>query len=154
MSVLHLRFVALAFVLALMVGLPINETNAEPVLVEKQAKSEFEAVSAAIRDGLKAKKMAIVRQIHFHDMLEVVGVSSELATTYETFHPRYGKVLYANDKAAFIEVPLRIHVRETDNGVVVQYRTPSSIFAAYNGLAKMGAELDGLFADVVGGAIK
>ena len=70
--------------------------------------------------------------------------------TFETFHPRFGKVLYANDRMAFIEAPLRIHLRDTDDGVVVRYRLPSSVFGPYEGLAGMGAKLDGIFADVVG----
>ncbi len=98
--------------------------------------------------------MAIIRQIHFHDMLAAVNVESEQAVTYETFHPRFGKVVYANDKAAFIELPLRIHLRETDDGVVVRYRRPSIIFAPYDGLADLGAELDQIFADVVGRVTK
>ncbi len=133
---------------------PSGPVHAEPVLLEHSAAGDFKTVSGRIQSGLKAKKMAIIRQLHFHDMLEFADVSSELATTYETFHPRFGKIVYDNDKAAFIEPPLRIHVRETDDGVVVWYRTPSSIFADYNGLADMGAQLDAIFAAVVGEAIK
>lgn len=127
---------------------------AAPALVEASASGDFQTVTDRIQTGLKARKMAIVRQIRFHDMLEAVGVTSEQAMTFETFHPRYGKIVYENDKRAFIELPLRIHVRETESGVVVRYRTPSSIFADYNGLDRLGAELDALFADVVAEAVR
>lgn len=147
------HFAALSL-MALIMALPPRIAAAAPVLVEHNAAGDFEAVTISIQNGLRANEMAIVRQIQFHDMLEVVGIESELAVTFETFHPRFGRVVYANDKAAFIELPLRIHVRETDDGVVIRYRTPSSIFADYNGLAGMGAELDGIFADIVAEAIK
>lgn len=126
----------------------------DPELVEVQSTKSFDDAAAGIRDGLKARKMAIIRQIHFHDMLAAVNVDSERAVTYETFHPRFGKVIYANDKSAFIELPLRIHLRETDGGVVVRYRRPSTILAPYQGLADLGAELDQIFADVVDRATK
>lgn len=148
------QIVAALLFLAIAAAHPAQEAQAAPVLVEKQAAGNFETVTGRIQTGLKARKMAIVRQIHFQDMLQVVGIKSEPAMTFETFHPRFGKILYANDKAAFIEVPLRIHVRETDDGVVVRYRTPSSVFAGYTGLADMGAELDAMFADIVAEAIK
>jgi len=148
------RAVAATLFLGMLALAPTGPVLAEPVLVEQAAAGDFETVSGRIQSGLKARKMAIVRQIHFQDMLEAVGVSSEPAITYETFHPRFGKIVYANDTAAFIELPLRIHVRETDTGVVVQYRTPSSIFAPYNGLTEMGAQLDAIFADVVGEAVR
>lgn len=129
---------------------PLRASAHDPALIEKQARGTFEETSAGIREALKENKMAIVRQIHFHDMLSMVGIESENMMTFETFHPRFGKVLYANDRAAFIEAPLRIHLRQTDDGVVVRYRLPSSVFSPYQGLSDMGAKLDAIFADVVG----
>jgi len=122
----------------------------DPQLVEVQSTKSFDDAAAAIREGLEANNMMIGRQVHFHDMLSMAGVDSERMLTFETFHPRFGKVLYANDKSAFIEPPLRLHLRETDDGVVVRYRLPSSMFAPYQGLSAMGTELDAIFADVVG----
>lgn len=148
-----IRFATL-LILVLTAGLAHRDALAEPVLVEHKAAGSFDAVTTSIQNGLKAKKMAVLRPLRFHDMLEAAGVKSELAMTFETFHPRYGKIVYANDRRAFIELPLRIHVRETDDGVVIRYRTPSSIFADYDGLADMAAELDGIFSEVVAEAIK
>jgi len=129
---------------------PLRAGAHDPALIEKQARGTFEETSAGIREALKENKMAIVRQIHFHDMLSMVGIESESMMTFETFHPRFGKDIYANDRAAFIEAPLRIHLRQTDDGVVVRYRLPSSVFSPYQGLSDMGAKLDAIFADVVG----
>ncbi len=150
----HPRALIVALALGLAAALPAGMAKAEPVLVEHSAAADFRTVSARIQNGLKARKMAIVRQIHFHAMLAVVGISAAPATTYETFHPRFGKIVYDNDRDAFIELPLRIHVRETDDGVIIRYRTPSSIFAAYDGLSDMGAELDRIFAEIVAEAIE
>ena len=122
----------------------------DPRLVEIQASASFEDAADGIREGLEANNMAIVRQIHFHDMLGMVGIESERMLTFETFHPRFGKMLYVNDKSAFIEAPLRIHLRETGEGVLIRYRLPSSVFAPYRGLTGAGVDLDTIFADVVG----
>jgi len=129
---------------------PLRAGAHDPALIEKLARGTFEETSAGIREALKENKMAIVRQIHFHDMLSMVGIESESMMTFETFHPRFGKDIYANDRAAFIEAPLRIHLRQTDDGVVVRYRLPSSVFRPYQALSDMGAKLDAIFADVVG----
>lgn len=141
-------FVALCALAA--AAVPLQASAHDAALIEKKARGTFEETSTGIREALKENKMAIVRQIHFHDMLSMVGIESENILTFETFHPRFGKVLYANDRAAFIEAPLRIHLRQTDDGVVVRYRLPSSVFSPYRGLSDMGAKLDAIFADVVG----
>lgn len=121
----------------------------DPELIEVESAKSIEQAAAAIREGLEANKMMIVRQIHFHEMLGMVGIESERMLTFETFHPRFGKAIYENDKSAFLEPPLRIHLRETDAGALVRYRLPSSVFAPYNGLGAIGADLDAIFADVV-----
>ncbi len=139
----------LAIALAI-IALPAAVHAHDPDVVEVKAKGSFEETAQGINDGLKAKKMMVPRQFHFHDMLSMVDIESEQMMTFATFHPRYGKVLYANDRAAFIELPLHIHLRETDDGVRIWYRKPSSTFAPYNGLADLGTELDTIFADVVG----
>lgn len=122
----------------------------DPEVVEVKANVSFDDTALGIQQGLKAKMMMVPRQYHFHDMLSMADIEAEKMTTIATFHPRYGKRVYANDRTAFIELPLRIHIRETDDGVTIWYRKPSSTFAPYNGLADMGEELDTLFADVVG----
>ncbi len=129
-------------------------TAAQDAIVERTATAPFEQTATGIREGLEANKMAIIRQIHFHDMLSVVGIEAEQMLTFETFHPRYGKVVYANDRDAFIELPLRIHVREMDGKVIVRYRPPSAVFAGYTGLSDLGAELDQMFAEIVGGVAR
>ena len=58
-------------------------------------------------------------------------------------------MIFAKDANALIEVPLRIVVRESGGKVNIRYRKPSAIFAPYSGLAKMGKELDGVFADII-----
>jgi hypothetical protein len=105
-------------------AVPLRASAHDPALIEKTARGTFEETSTGIREALKENKMAIVRQIHFHDMLSMVGIESENMMTFETFHPRFGKALYANDRAAFIEAPLRIHLR---------YRLPSSVFGPIEG---------------------
>ena len=146
------RFAAPLCACAIVLAAVVSASSAiahDPELVQVQAKGSFDETATGIREGLEAHKLMVPRQYHFHDMLRMAGIESEHMMTFETFHPRFGKVVYANDRSAFVELPLRIHLRETDNGVVIWYRRPSSIFGPYDGLAELGAELDTLFADVI-----
>lgn len=126
----------------------VHAHDAEIVTVT--ANVSFEDAALGIQQGLNAKMMWVPRQYYFHDMLGMVGVESEPMVTIATIHPRLGKVIYSNDRSAFVELPLHIHMRKTDDGVMIWYRKPSSTFAPYNGLADLGEQLDTLFADVVG----
>ncbi len=70
------------------------------------------------------------------------------AMGFEIFHPRYGKVIFAKDTNALIDVPLRIVLREERGKVILRYRKPSVTFAPYSGLSGLGRELDSIFADI------
>ncbi|MCH7795642.1 MAG: DUF302 domain-containing protein [Proteobacteria bacterium] len=94
-------------------------------------------------------KLVIVKEVPFQKMLGMVGVKAEKMLGFEIFHPRYGKVIYENDPAAFKDAPLRILVREVGGKVKLEYRKPSVVFAPYPGLSKLGKELDEVFADIV-----
>ena len=84
----------------------------------------------------------------------MVGVKAEKMSGFEIFHPRYGKVLYANDKNAFLEAPLRILLRDKGGEVAIRYRKPSVVFAGYSGLSDLGSQLDKVFAKIVGSVAK
>ncbi len=84
----------------------------------------------------------------------MVGVKAEKIAGLEIFHPRYGKVLYANDKDAFLEVPLRILVMQTGDDTMIRYRKPSAALADYSGLSSLGDELDQVFAKIVDSVAK
>ena len=138
--------------LVLMSGLalaPVGAAQAGGAIATQTVKGKFNKVIASLKREIARHKLVIIKQIPYRKMLAMVGTKSEPLMGFEIFHPRFGKVIYGADVNAFKEVPLRILLRGTKSGVVIQYRKPSAIFASYPGLAGLGKQLDGAFADIV-----
>lgn len=123
-------------------------------MVTVTAKGNFDATVTELKKALTANQLVLIKDIPFQQMLGMVGVKSEPLISFEIFHPRYGKVIYENDKKAFIVVPLRIVVHEQGGKVVLSYRKPSAAFAGYSGLSAMAKELDGVFGNIAKAAAK
>ncbi len=138
--------------LVLIGGLTLASTQkalaAEDVVTQMVA-APFDKVVTNLKRQVTGHKLVIVKEVPFQKMLGMVGVKAEKMLGFEIFHPRYGKVLYENDPAAFKDAPLRILVREAGGKVKLEYRKPSVVFAPYPGLSKLGKELDEVFADIV-----
>ena len=60
-----------------------------------------------LNGAVTANKLVIVKEVPFTKMLGMVGVKAEKIKSFEIFHPRFGKVIYAADKNAFLAAPLR-----------------------------------------------
>lgn len=123
-------------------------------MVTVTAKGNFDTTVTELKKALTANQLVMIKDIPFQQMLGMVGVKSEPLISFEIFHPRYGKVIYENDKNAFIVVPLRIVVHEQGGKVVLSYRKPSAAFAGYSGLSAMAKELDGVFDKIAKAAAK
>ena len=150
----RIRSVTTPFVvaLALVIGaqLPsMNSAAAAENFVAKTVKGPFDKVVTNLKREITAHKLVIVKQVPYQQMVKMVGVNAKPMMGFEIFHPRYGKVIYAKDVSAFKEVPLRILVRSSGNKVVLEYRKPSTLFAAYSGLSDLGEQLDQVLADIV-----
>lgn len=141
-----------AMALALVIGAQLTAVNAAAAaedVVQKTVNGPFDKVVANLKRGITAHKLVVVKEVPYQQMIKMVGVNAEPMMGFEIFHPRYGKVLYETDVAAFKDVPLRIVVRATGDEVVLEYRKPSAVFAPYSGLEGLGKELDQVFADIV-----
>ncbi len=114
------------------------------------SKYNFEETLSNIKRAIEGKEMMVLFTPDHQEMLKMVGVQAKPMTTVEFFHPRYGKLIFMNDMAAAIEVPIRIIVMDGDMGTMITYRKPSEIFKNYKGLADMGKALDGDLSDIVG----
>jgi len=138
----------LVVVVALSFGSIASAGAAEDVVTTKVA-GPFDKVVTNLKRQVAAHKLIIIKLIPFQQMLRMVGVKAGKAIGLEIFHPRYGKVIFNNDKRAMIDVPLRMIVRAKGSDVMIMYRKPSAVFAKYSGLGDMAKELDGVFADMV-----
>lgn len=123
-------------------------------MVTVTAKGNFDATVTELKKAITANQLVLIKDIPFQQMLKMTGVNSEPLMSFEIFHPRYGKVIYENDKNAFIVVPLRIVVHDQGGKVVLSYRKPSAALAGYSGLSKMAAELDEAFDKIAKSAAK
>lgn len=126
-----------------------QKTLAAEDIVTQMVAAPFDKVVTNLKRQITGHKLVIVKEVPYQKMLGMVGVKAEKMLGFEIFHPRYGKVLYENDPAAFKDAPLRILVREAGDKVNLEYRKPSVVFAPYPGLSKLGKELDEVFADIV-----
>lgn len=108
------------------------------------SKYNFNETVSRLKQAIGQQNMMVVAEADHQAMLSMVGTQSKGMLTIEFFHPRYGKVIFENNRAAGIEVPLRLVVMEGDMGTMVSYNKPSHIFGKYKGLEGLGAELDGV----------
>jgi len=123
-------------------------------VITQMATGSYEATVTGLKKAITANKLVIVKEVPFTQMLAMVGVKAEKIKSFEIFHPRFGKVIHAADKNAFLAAPLRILVREKGGKTIVQYRKPSAAFAGYSGLSGLGSDLDKVFANIVGSVAK
>ncbi len=122
--------------------------------VETSTSKAYGKVVTAMKKAITSNKLVIVKAVPYTQMLKMVGVKADKSVGFEIFHPRYGKVIYAKDKRAMIEAPMRIMVREAGSKVIVRYRKPSASLAGYSGLSALGKELDTIFSNIVATATK
>ncbi len=146
--------VVAALAVLLMVFVSAGAAAGSQDIVTQSAKGSFENTVTKLKKAITANKLVIVKEVPFTQMLGMVGVKAEKMSGFEIFHPRYGKVLYANDKNAFLEAPLRILLRDKGGEVAIRYRKPSVVFAGYSGLSDLGSQLDKVFAKIVGSVAK
>ena len=75
------------------------------------------------------------------------GIAVPADQVLEVFRPDYAVKVWAADKAAGIDIPLRIHLYEADGRTWIAYRPATEIFKPYVNpqLDVLGSELDAIF---------
>jgi uncharacterized protein (DUF302 family) len=75
------------------------------------------------------------------------GIDVPADQVLEVFRPDYAARVWAAEKAAGIDIPLRIHLYEADGHTWAAYRTASETFKPYANpqLDVLGSELDVIF---------
>ncbi len=157
----HQRFRSIcAPMIAAALAVVLMYANTEPALagqgkvITRTAEGSFEKTVTKLKKAITASKMVIVKVVPYTKMIAMVGVKAEKTVGLEIFHPRYGKVIYLNDKNAMLEAPMRLLVRDEGGKVSIRYYQPSTVLAGYNGLSKLGAELDAVFDKIVSSVAK
>ncbi len=75
------------------------------------------------------------------------GIEVPADQVLEVFRPDYAVKVWAADKAAGIDIPLRIHLYKADGRTWVAHRPASEVFKPYVNpqLDVLGSELDAIF---------
>lgn len=79
------------------------------------------------------------------------GMDAPADQILEVFRPDYAMKVWAADKIAGIDIPLRIHVYAQDGHTWIAHRTASETFKPYGkpALNALGAELDAVFKQIL-----
>ncbi|GMT42935.1 MAG: hypothetical protein IEMM0002_1346 [bacterium] len=103
-----------------------------------------------LKAAIEGENLMVIKEINAQKMLRMVGVQAKGMKQILFFHPRFMKRIMKINKHATIEPPLKIAVMEKPNGkVMVKYIKQTYIFSRYEGMEKVGVELDSLLAKIV-----
>ena len=106
---------------------------------------------AALTSGIEAENMRIVAHINGQANAAKLGKEVPADQILEVFRPDYAIRVWQACKPAGHDIPLRIHVYEDGDDVLVACRMPSEVFAPFGSaeLDAIGTELDGIFDNIL-----
>ena len=108
--------------------------------------SAAEAIERLV-SAAAAVPMGLVAQINGQANCAKKGIEVAPDQILEIFRPDFAVKVWAADKRAGFDIPIRIHVCEHEGKTWVACRMPSVIFAPYGNpiLDALGRELDAIF---------
>lgn len=106
-------------------------------------------------EAVAAYPMGLVSHINGQANCAKRGVNVPSDQILEIFRPDFAVRVWQAEKAAGIEIPLRVHVYDAGGHTVVAFRTPGEVFAPYanSALNKIADELAPIF-DTILAALK
>jgi uncharacterized protein (DUF302 family) len=128
-------------------------TSAAPVgaRVDIVSRHNFDKTVQQILSAIQSNHMMIVANIDHQNMMSMVGQRIGGSYTMEFGNPQMGKMLFAADPAAGLEMPARIYIFERRGQTVVSYYKPSVGFSNYThpDFKKMGMMMDEMLQKIV-----
>jgi len=120
-------------------------------LVRKTTTKGCDETIASLKAAIVELSMGIVAHINGQENAAKRGITVDCDQILEVFRPDFAVKVWAADRAAGLDIPIRIHVYALSGETIVAYRLPSQVFAPYGHpeLARIGAELDGIFAAIL-----
>ncbi len=117
-------------------------------IVTLQSQNDFFTTTDKLQRAVATQNLVLLKEYNIQAMMKMVGMNIEPFTTFQIFHPRYGKPIINNDPDAFVSTPLDIAVRENNGKVTVFYRKPSDIYHIFNLPSSLTSKLDNEFAKI------
>lgn len=127
----------------------------EPVVVK--SKNSFTDTVSKLKKAIQENQMMVLFEANHKNMLAMIGKESKNSVTILFARPQMGAMLMGAEPKAALEMPMRIAVRELDNGdIVVIYYKPSYLFSHYKNakLNKIGQQMDSMVQKLVDAATK
>lgn len=116
-------------------------------LVQFQVRLSVDAAVEQLQAAALAVPMGIVAHINGQANCAKKGIEVAADQILEIFRPDFAVKVWAADKRAGLDIPIRIHVCEVADRTRVTCRLPSQVFAPYANAAldAIGRELDEIF---------
>lgn len=116
----------------------------------KTSLSAEDAVAALI-SGIEAENMRIVAHINGQANAAKMGKEVPADQILEVFRPDFAIRVWQACKPAGHDIPLRIHVYEEGDDVMIACRMPTEVFAPFGSaeLDAIGTELDVVFSNIL-----
>jgi len=110
-----------------------------------------EVAIARLREAAAAIPMGVVAHINGQANCANKGIAVAPDQILEIFRPDFAVRVWAADKRAGLDIPIRIHVCEHQGRTWVSCRLPSAVLRPYGNaeLEQVGAELDTIFATIL-----
>ncbi len=110
-----------------------------------------EAAAEKLIAAIAAYPMGLVAHANGQANCAKQGITVPADQVLEVFRPDYAVKVWAADKAAGIDIPLRIHLYEADGVTWIAHRPASETFRPYANaqLDAIAAELDLVFAELL-----
>ncbi len=132
-----------------------DKGGSEPV--EVKSKNSFAETVAKFKDTVVNNQMMIMFEADHQKMLSMISVESKPSETILFGKPQMGQTVLSAEPRAALEMPMRVNIREMDNGeVVLIYYKPSYLFSHYKNpkLTDLGNTMDQMIGMLVGAASK
>lgn len=104
-----------------------------------------------LKAAAAAVPMGLVAHINGQANCAARGLTVPADQILEIFRPDFAVKVWAADKRAGLDIPIRIHVYGHDGRTWVSCRLPSAVFRPYanDQLDALGRELDGIFVRIL-----
>lgn len=112
---------------------------------------DADTAAAKLSEAVQAVPMGLVAHINGQANAAKKGIAVPADQILEVFRPDFAIRVWKAEKAAGIDIPLRIHLYDAGGKTQVAFRTAQEVFAPYANpeLDAIAADLDPIFAGIL-----
>ncbi len=124
-------------------------------ILQKTSPYSFSVTEAKIREAIGARPLNLFGEVPHSKGAQKAGLDLAPSTVFIFGNPKGGTPLMARNPELGIELPLKIHVFETDGQVIISYTNIAAVVESYGGDASalptpnIAQMLEGLVGSVV-----